>query len=136
MKSFCFALLGLSIPAVCAAPIPELPAAVRNAFDSYTALPAQLVPLLQKAQDSASADAMATELKSALPAIYRARELLYNMPQLTPGQTQEVRIRYGQKMREEWAKMYEQISRLKSVRCYQSAELAEIFHLMCMMIER
>lgn len=136
MKVHSFALLGLSIPAVCAAPAAELPAAVQQAFDSYTALPAQLIPLMQKAQDSASATAVAGELKAALPAIYEAREQIHNMPQLTPAQTQLVRTRYGQRMREEWARMYEQISRLKAARCYQSADFAEVFHLMCMMIER
>lgn len=136
MKSYCFALLGLSIPAVCAAPATELPAAVQQAFDSYTALPARLVPLMQKAQDATSATAVAGELKAALPAIYETREQLHNMPQLTPTQAQLVRTRYGQRMREEWARMYEQISRLKAARCYQSADFAEVFHLLCMMIER
>ena len=99
-------------------------------------VPGALMPVLQKAQDTETATQAAPQLKAALPAIYQARDLLYNMPQLTPTQNQQVRTRYGQRMREEWAGMYEQISRLKTVRCYQSAEFAEVFHLMCLMIER
>ena len=136
MKLFSFSVLCLTAPVVWAAPATELPAAVQQAFETYTALPGKLVPLLQKAQDTETATQAAPQLKAALPAIYQARDLLYNMPRLTPTQNQQVRTRYGQRMREEWAGMYEQISRLKTVRCYQSAEFAEVFHLMCLMIER
>lgn len=113
-----------------------LPSAVTQAFDAYTALPGKLVPLLSKAQDKASATAVAGKLQLAMTDIYKSRELLHNMPRLTATQNQQVRTQYGQRMREEWARMYEQISRLKKERCYQSAEFAEAFHLMCMMIER
>ncbi|MBQ9829458.1 MAG: hypothetical protein IJO38_03885 [Akkermansia sp.] len=136
MKLFSFSALCLTVPAVWAAPAAELPAAVQQAFDTYTALPGKLVPLLQKAQDTETATQAAPQLKAALPAIYEARELLHNMPRLTPTQNQLVRTRYGRRMREEWAGMYEQISRLKAERCYQSAGFAEVFHLMCLMIER
>lgn len=136
MKHFCFGVLCLTAPMVCAAPATELPAAVRHAFETYTALPAKLVPLLQKAQDTASADVVAPELKKSLSSIYEARELLHHMPTLTPEQNQEVRTSFGHRMRVEWGQMYEQISRLKAVRCYQSAKFAEVFRLMCMMIER
>lgn len=136
MKLFSFSVLCLTAPVVWAAPATELPAAVKQAFETYTALPGKLVPLLQKAKDTQTATQAAPQLKAALPAIYQARDLLHNMPRLTPSQNQQVRTRYGQRMREEWAGMYEQISRLKNARCYQSAEFAEVFHLMCMMIER
>ena len=136
MKLFSFSALCLTVPAVWAAPAAKLPAAVQQAFDTYTALPGKLVPLLQKAQDTETATQAAPQLKAALPVIYEARELLHNMPRLTPTQNQLVRTRYGRRMREEWAGMYEQISRLKTARCYQSAGFAEVFHLMCLMIER
>lgn len=136
MKHFCFGVLCLTAPMVWAAPAAELPTAVRQAFETYTALPARLVPLLQKAQDTASATNVAPELKKSFSAIYEAREQLHQMPALTPAQNQQVRTCYGQKMRVEWGRMYEQIGRLKEARCYQSAEFAEAFRLMCMMIER
>ncbi len=119
-----------------AAPAKELPASVVQAFEAYTSLPGKLVPVLKKVQDKASASTAARELNAALPAIYQARELLHNMPGLTLEQNQQVRTSYGQRMREAWAGMYEEISRLKQARCYQSAEFADVFHLMCMMIER
>lgn len=136
MKLFSFSVLCLTAPVVWAAPATELPAAVQQAFETYTALPGKLLPSLQKAQDKGSATQAAQQLKTALPAIYQAREMLHNMPRLTPHQNQQVRTRYGHRMREEWAGIYEQISRLKAARCYQSAEFAEVFHLMCLMIER
>lgn len=136
MKLFSFSVLCLATPVLWAAPATELPVAVQQAFETYTALPGKLIPILQKAQNTTSATQVAPQLKAALPAIYQARDLLHHMPQLTPTQNQLVRTSYGQRMREAWAGMYEQISRLKAERCYQSAEFAEIFHLMCMMIER
>lgn len=136
MKPLCFSVISLLAPVVCAAPQAELPAAVQQAFDTYTSLPGRLSPLLRKAQDTASATAVAPELKKNLSHIYQAREQLHNMPDLTSAQNQLVRTQYGRKMREGWAGLYTQISRLKEARCYQSAEFAEVFHLMCMMIER
>lgn len=136
MKHLCFSVLCLTAPAVWAAPAAELPAAVVQAFEAYTALPGQIAPLLEKVKDATSAKATTEELKTALSSVYRTRELLYQMPDLTPSQNQQVRTRYGQRMRVEWARMYEQIARLKAARCYQNAEFAEAFHLMCMMIER
>lgn len=136
MRSLSFCVLCLTAPTVWAAPAMELPAAVQQAFETYTSLPGKLVPLLQQARDTESATQVAPRLKAALPAIYEARDLLHNMPQLTPDQNQEVRTRFGLRMRREWAGMYEQISRLKAARCYQSADFADVFHLMCMMIER
>lgn len=133
MNYCALAILPIAAPIVQAT---ELPPSVRLAFETYTALPAQLVPVLKEVQDKASASAAAEKLKGRLTCIYEAREKLHNMPALTSSQNQLVRTRYGQRMREEWALMYEQITRLKNNRCYQSAEFAEIFHLMCMMIER
>ena len=136
MKHFCLSVLLSTCSAALAAPAVELPSAVVQAFDAYTALPSKLAPLLEKAQDTASATSVARELQQALTTVYKTRELLHNLPRLTPTQNQHIRTQYGLRMREEWARMYTQISRLKKERCYQSAEFAEAFHLMCMMIER
>lgn len=121
---------------VFAAPIPALPDNVEEAFKSYIGLPGLLVPIMQKAQDKTSADAAAEPLHKSLPAVYEAREKLHRMPRLTPEQTQQIRQKYALQMRKEWGRMYEEISRLQKERCYQSAALAEVFHLLCMMIEK
>ena len=129
-------LMCLAAPVVCAAPATELPATVEKAFADYTALPGKLIPLLQKAQDTASADAVAPELHKSLGAIYDTRDQLHKLPRLSARQNEAVRAKYGQKMREEWGKMYEQITRLRETSCYQSVALAQTFRLMCMMIEK
>ena len=136
MKVQYLTYLALLIPGagiICAA---ELPAPVTEAFDSYTALPSVLVPILEKAHDKESATSAAVELRAALPSIFRTRESLHKMPTLTPEQNQLVRTQYGQRMREEWAKMYEQIARVRQANCFKSVELAQAFRLMCMMIEK
>jgi hypothetical protein len=130
------AALALMMPLAYAAPAKELPAAVDKAFTEYAALPGKLIPALSMAQDKASADAAAEKLRLALPAIYDARELLHHMPQLTPAQNEQVKQTYGHRMRVEWAKLYEQIARVREARCYQSVALAQAFRLMCMMIEK
>ena len=130
------AAICLATPVVCAAPAAELPAAVNKAFADYTALPGKLITVLQKVRDKDSADAAAPELRAALSAIYEARDQLHNMPRLTAAQNEQVRRQYGQRMREEWGRMYEQIERLRQARCFQSVPLAREFRLMCMMIEK
>lgn len=114
----------------------KLPESVSEAFACYTALPAQLVPVLQKAKDKETADATANELHQTLSHIYTAREKLHNMPALTPAQNQLVRTLYGQQMRQEWARLYAEITRLRNENCFQSVGLAQEFRLMCMMIEK
>ena len=130
------ALICLATPVVCAAPATELPATVDKAFADYTALPGKLIPILQKARDTASADAVAPELHKTLGEIYDTRNQLHKLPRLSARQNEAVRAKYGQKMREEWGRMYEQISRLRNANCYQSVALAQTFRLMCMMIEK
>ena len=136
MRSLSLAVLLFSPTLLHAAPATVLPAAVADAFDSYTKLPALLVPQLQKVQDKASADAAAEPLKNTLQQVYDVREKLHKMPRLTPAQNQQVRLQYETMMRKEWARMYAEISRLQNARCYQSARFAEVFRLMCMMIEK
>ena len=136
MRSLCLAVLLFSTTLLHTATAAVLPAAVADAFDSYTQLPGILVPQLQKVQDTPSADAAAESLKNTLTQVYEVREKLHKMPRLTPSQNQQVRLQYENKMRREWARMYAEISRLQNARCYQSARFAEVFRLMCMMIEK
>lgn len=127
----------LFCPAVLhAAPETALPASVREAFDAYCRLPQILVPQLQKVTDKASADAQAPWLRKSLSEVYTVREKLHTMPRLTPAQNQQVRLKYEKRMRTEWGRMYAEISRLQEAKCYQSAELTEVFRLLCMMIEK
>lgn len=137
MKALCLAVICAAVSTAYAAErAVELPPAVVEAFESYTALPDTLVPVLQQAQDQSSATAAATALKQALARIYETREKLHKMPRLTPGQNQEVRLRYAQQMREEWGRLYAEIVRIRDARCFQSVEFAQTFRLMCMMIEK
>lgn len=119
-----------------AAAAQPLPAAVADAFTCYTALPSQLVPVLQKIQNQESADTHASELHQALNHIYTAREKLHRMPKLTPAQNQQVREQFGLQMRQEWARLYAEITRLRQANCFQSVPLAQEFRTMCMMIEK
>lgn len=114
----------------------SLPSAVESAFSAYTGLPAVLVPVLQQAQDKGSATRAAKELQAKFPAICEARQKIKDIPRLTLEQDQQVRLRYGQRMREEWAKMYYEIERLRLNRCFQSDEMRDAFRLMCLMIEK
>ncbi len=114
----------------------SLPPAVERAFSAYTSLPSVLVPVLQQAQDKGSATSAAKELQTKFPAICEARQKIKDMPQLSPEQNQQVRLRFGQRMREEWAKMYYEIERLRLNRCFQSDEMRDAFRLMCLMIEK
>ncbi|MBO5684781.1 MAG: hypothetical protein J6R92_07520 [Akkermansia sp.] len=136
MKISYLPALLLMTPALHAAPEAALPGVVKEAFDAYSHLPGVLVPIMQKAQDTKSANACATELKQALIHVYNVREKLHNLPRLTPSQNQQVRQQYEQIMRKEWGRMYDEISRLQGNRCFQSADFAEVFRLLCMMIEK
>lgn len=136
MKSAILVFLCLFCPLVWAEQEVKLPESVVKAFDAYTSLPGTLVPILKKANDKESADKAAQELHKALTSIYDARDLLHAMPKLTPAQNQQVRVQYGQKMREEWAQLYEQVERIHKMGCFHSRDLAKACNLMNMMIEK
>lgn len=137
MRNIAYSCAFLTASVVCAAPAGQvLPAPVAEAFSCYTALPSQIVPVLQLAKDKESADETALKLHEALAHIYTAREKLNALPALTPAQNQAVRTVYGQKMRQEWATLYAEIVRLRDASCFQSVALAREFRLMCMMIEK
>lgn len=132
----CLAYCGILAAAHVAIAAQPLPAAVEDAFASYTALPSQLVPVLQKMQCKESADAHAAELHKAMDHIYTVREKLHYMPALTPAQNQQVRSQFALQMRKEWARLYAEITRLRQANCFQSVALAQEFRTMCMMIEK
>ena len=129
-------ILAVAAAAHVATAAQPLPAAVAEAFACYTALPSRLVPVLQKIQCKDSADAYAPELHKAMNHIYTAREKLHYMPELTPEQNQQVRNQFGLQMRQEWARLYAEITRLRQANCFQSVPLAQEFRTMCMMIEK
>ena len=129
-------VLFLAAQTVVAAPATTLPAAVERAFDLYSALPSELLPTLREAQDKTSAEKVAGKLHKKLLHIYNTREAVHKMPALTAEQARIVEARYAHRMRSEWAKMYEEIERLRLARCYESAELWKEFRTMCMMIEK
>ena len=129
-------ILAVAVAAQVALAGQPLPAAVADAFACYTALPSQLVPVLQKIRSQESADAHAAELHTAINNIYTAREKLHHMPELTPAQNQQVREQFGMQMREEWARLYAEITRLRQANCFKSVSLAREFRTMCMMIEK
>ena len=136
MKISCFSALFLAAHVLNAAPAPTLPATVKDAFEAYASLPGKLIPITRKAQDTASADACAAELRQQLSEVYAVREKLHSMPRLTPELNQQVRLQYELVMRQEWGQMYAELSRLQNNRCFQSAAFAEVFRLLCMMIEK
>ena len=130
-------MLGILVSAMASADVgTSLPPAVEKAFSAYTSLPSVLVPVLQQAQDKGSATSAAKVLQAKFPAICEARQKIQDIPQLSPEHNQLVRLQFGQRMREEWAKMYYEIERLRLNRCFQSDEMREAFRLMCLMIEK
>lgn len=137
MRFYRSCILGLLVsPVALAAAGTSLPPSVESGFMAYTRLPSILVPVLQQAQDKESATNAAKELQKKFPAIYEARERIQAIPQLTPEQDQQVRQQFGQKMREEWARMYFEIERIRQNRCFQSEEMRNAFRLMCLIIEK
>lgn len=136
MKTIFLAILCLLQPIAWAATEAKLPDSVNSAFSAYISLPGKLVPILKKATDKESADLAATELRDALSSVYEARDMLHKMPTLTPDQNQQVRERYGKKMRQEWALFYEETNRIRKARCFKSKAFAQTYNLMNMMIEK
>ncbi len=117
-----------------AAAVSTLPAEMVQAFEAYIALPDTLEPALLAAQDKASADAAAPQLRQALEKLYDTRTQMQAVKTLTPEQSQEVQQRYALPMRRQWGRVYAQVFRLQKAQCYGSAAFAENFRLMCMML--
>lgn len=113
-----------------------LPSHITNLFDSYIKLPDTLVPVLQSANDKASATAAAPKLHAELEKLYGIRESLRKVSSLTPRQNELVRNRYEQVMREQWGKVYSEMFRLQREKCYGSAEFTRLYRIMCMMLDK
>lgn len=128
------ALLFGAVPPSDAAPAAAIPAEVKAAFDSYCALPAELLPVLESVQDKASADAAAPKLHAALDKIYVTRDAMQKVSTLTPAQSAHVQKQYAAKMRQDWGRVYEQIFRLRKAQCYGSIAFVNEFGYMNLML--
>lgn len=123
-----------AVPLSVAAEAPALPAEVKAAFDAYCALPAELLPVLERVQDKTSADAAAPSLHAALDKIYTTRNAMQKVQELTPEQTELVQQRYAARMRQDWGRVYEHIFRLRKAQCYGSIAFVNEFGYMTLML--
>lgn len=114
----------------------DIPADVQSAFEHYVALPDQLLPVLQSAQDAASAEKAAEPLQALLPKVYDARRELKAIPSLSPEVAAELRRRYEQRMRADWGKVYDEIFRLRAAACYQCVPFFKQFQTLCLLLEK
>lgn len=112
-----------------------LPSDVQQAFERYTKLPDELLPVLKSITDRASADAAAPKLHELLPQVYDTRSAMQEIKELTPRQAEAVRQKYELAMRKGWGGFYGEVFRLQKANCFGSATLAKEFHLMCMMLK-
>ena len=124
------------LPALAAHVALALPPAVEQAFERYMAIPAALLPVLEKVKDKASADAAAPQLQEALAAVYDARDALKDIKELSEADAAEVKARYEKRMREEWGRLYREIFRLQNNRCYDSEQFFKYFSYMTLMLEK
>lgn len=136
MKRLCLVIISLGFAFTGISAAAELPAPVVQAFESYCSLPGQLVSILKTAADKESATSAAQQLQAALPRIYHARDLLHQMPALTPQQNQQVRLQYEQRMLSEWNALYREIERVRNANCFDSKDFARAYNIMCLMIEK
>lgn len=123
-----------AVPMCVAAAEPTLPPEVKEAFDSYCALPAELLPILESVQDKASADAAAPKLHAALDKIYITRDAMQKVSELTPAQSAFVQKQYAPAMRQQWGRVYEQIFRLRRAQCFGSIAFVNEFGYMNLML--
>lgn len=125
-----------AVPFSVATAAPELPDEVKAAFDSYCALPAELLPVLESVQDKATADAAAPKLHAALDKIYTTRNAMQKVQQLTPEQTTLVQQQYATRMRQDWGRVYDHIFRLRKAQCYGSIAFVNEFGYMTLMLSQ
>ncbi len=123
-----------AVPLSVSAAEPALPAEVKEAFDAYTTLPAELLPILESVQDKASADAAAPRLHAALDKIYVTRDAMQKVNTLTPEQSALVQKQYASTMRQGWGRVYEQLFRLRKAQCYGSIAFVNEFGYMNLML--
>lgn len=128
------ALLFGAVPLSVSAAEPALPAEVKAAFDAYSALPAELLPVLESVQDKATADAAAPKLHAALDKIYTTRDAMQKVSELTPEQSALVQQQYAAKMRQDWGRVYEHIFRIRKAQCFGSIAFVNEFGYMNLML--
>lgn len=123
-----------AVPLSVSAAEPALPADVKAAFDAYSALPAELLPILESVQDKDSADAAAPKLHAALDKIYTTRDAMQKVSTLSPEQSALVQKQYAARMRRDWGRVYEHIFRLRKAQCYGSIAFVNEFGYMNLML--
>lgn len=114
----------------------ELPPEVDAAFAHYTALAEELVPVLQAAQDAQSAGEAAPQLEKLLSKVMDAKRELDEIKELPPEVAAEVRRKYEQKMRSNWGRVYDEVYRLQSVRCYENVPFFKNFRTLCVFLNQ
>lgn len=114
----------------------DIPAGIDRAFSDFTALPGELLPVLEEVNDRESADNAAEKLNNLLPKVYDARTAMQRITSLPEDVKGEVIRKYGKDMQTNWGKVYEQIFRLQQVRCYNSLSFFKQFHALCMMLDK
>lgn len=113
---------------------PALPRTLTEAFDAYTAMPDVLLPPLKAAQDKASAEAAAPQLKTALEALYDMRNKMQLVTEIPAEHKAAVEEKYAHRMRVQWGKVYEEIFRLQKEQCYDAPEFTKMFRVMMLML--
>ena len=114
----------------------EVPAEVDKMFRSYVELPTKLVPLLARAQDKESAEAVAEALQRVLPYVYDLRHELAKIQSLDPAVGAEVRRRYEKDMRARWGEVYDLIARVEAAGHFHAPAFSRQFTILCMLLER
>lgn len=113
-----------------------IPAGIDQAFSDFTALPNELLPVLEGVTDRESADKATEKLNNLLPKVYDARTAMQRITALPASVKTEVIKKYGKDMQSNWGKVYEQIFRLQQARCYNSLSFFKQFHALCMMLDK
>ncbi len=114
----------------------SIPREVDQAFATYTAIPATLVPVLEKVVDRKSAETAAPKLRTELVTLYKNRSELEKIQTLSPAVKAEVLQKYEMDMRRSWGQVYEQIFRLQKAQCYGSVNFYREFQTLCMMLNK
>lgn len=114
----------------------SIPREVDQAFATYTAIPATLVPVLEKVVDRKSAETAAPKLRTELITLYKNRSELEKIQTLSPAVKAEVLQKYEMDMRRSWGQVYEQIFRLQKAQCYGSVNFYREFQTLCMMLNK
>lgn len=107
-----------------------------RAFADFTALPLELLPVLEGVTDRESAEQSAEKLNALLPRVYDSRTAMTRIQTLTLAEKRELLQKYEKDMRANWGKVYAEIFRLQNNRCYNSLAFFKQFHTLCMMLNK